>query len=126
MKTEDIQPSKELAPHIAPYREEAPLLSASEVDQLLVRRDLLPNHPPTPSLKREGNKSINVRKIIMTLSGITGLGIAAYFAFFNGPSSNTNRTTVAHKSYLTDQSPSSPDKTHATTAAPIAEKISQK
>lgn len=82
MKNKEPQPSEALTKHFAPYREETPLLSAPEIEKLLARRDMLPNnHPPPPALERRGSL-FNIRRIIMTLSGITGLGLAAYFAFF--------------------------------------------
>ena len=78
-----LHQSEELAKHFAPYRDEAPLLSAPQIEKLIAERDMLPN-PST--------KSINVRRIIMTLSGITGLAAVAYFAFFGAGSRRTQTT----------------------------------
>ena len=98
MKNEKLQPSEALAKHFALYREEAPLLSAPEIEKLVAKRDMLPNnHPPAPSFFRRGSK-FNVRRIIMTLSGITGLGLAAYLAFFSA-SHGTNGTDQTDQSY---------------------------
>ncbi len=87
MKNEKLQPSEALAKVFSPRREEAPLLSTPEIEKLLAERAMLPN----PS-------HINVRKIIMTLSGITGLGLAAYFAFFSAShgTNGTSRTDQSH------------------------------
>ncbi|HZK76186.1 MAG TPA: T9SS type A sorting domain-containing protein [Candidatus Kapabacteria bacterium] len=99
MKNEKLQSSEASTKQFAPYREEAPMLSAPEIEKLLAERDMLPNnHPPTPSFFRRGSK-INLRRIIMTLSGITGLGIAAYFAFFSNPPQGTNGTNTTDQSH---------------------------
>ena len=92
MKNEKLQPSEALAKYFSPRREEPPLLSAPEIEKLLAKRAMLPN----PS-------HINVRKIIMTLSGITGLGIAAYFAFFSSSrvTDSADRSYMPHPSDLT-------------------------
>ena len=55
MKREELQQSEKLASYFAPRREEAPLLSTPDVEQLLASRAMLPNHPPAPSLKRRGS-----------------------------------------------------------------------
>ncbi len=89
---EELQRSQELAPHFANYREEAPLLSTSEVEQLLASRAML----PTPS------RNI-IRNSIMTLAGLTGIGAIAYFAFFSTPHAN-NVTDGTHLSPETNPS----------------------
>ena len=80
MKNEDLHPSEELSHYFAPRREEASLLSSTEVETLLVRHDMLPNTSRT---------LLSVRNIIMTLTGLATLGGIAYLAFFNAPHTNT-------------------------------------
>jgi hypothetical protein len=120
MKNKEPQPSEALAKHFAPYREETPLLSAPEIEKLLTRRDMLSNnHPPTPALERRGSL-LNVRRIIMTLSGITGLGLAAYFAFFAHGNNSTNGTKTTLSSLKPLQSLVAPPKTTLPHTAPLA------
>lgn len=120
MKNKEPQPSEALAKHFAPYREETPLLSAPEIEKLLTRRDMLPNnHTPTPALERRGSL-LNIRRIIMTLSGITGLGLAAYFAFFahgNQAMNGIKRTNATIKSLKPLSSLVTADTTRVASAA---------
>jgi hypothetical protein len=108
---EELQHSKELAPHFAKYREEAPLLSTSEVERLLASRAMLPN--PSRNI---------IRNSIMTLAGLTGIGAIAYLAFFSTPQTN-NVTHGAHvsrgtnRSYRSDPTDSS-HQTFASTQTP--------
>ncbi|MDP4200425.1 MAG: T9SS type A sorting domain-containing protein [Bacteroidota bacterium] len=71
---EELQHSQELAEHFAKRREEAPLLSTSEVEKLLGSRAMLPTR----------SRNI-IRRSIMTLAGISGIGAIAYFAFSGPP-----------------------------------------
>lgn len=89
---EELQRSQELASPFAKYREEAPLLSSSEVEQLLASRAMLPN--PSRNI---------IRNSIMTLAGLTGIGAIAYFAFFSIPHAN-NVIRGMHLSRGTNQS----------------------
>ncbi len=73
--------SEPLAKFFAPRREETPMLSAPEIEKLLDRSDMLHNHPTTPALKKWRNLH---KRTIMSLSGISILAVAGYFAFFNG------------------------------------------
>src|ERR1700722_2657634 len=100
MKNNELHQSEELAKHFANYRDEAPLLSTPQIEKLLAERDMLPNQnpPPTPSLKSRGSNQSIVRRIIMTLSGITGLAAVAYLAFFSNLS---NQSKWDNKSQVT-------------------------
>jgi len=89
MKNDKLHQSKELTKHFAPYRDEEPLLSAPQVNKLLAERDMLPNR---------STKSINVRRIIMTLIGITGLAAVGYFAFFSS-FNGSNVPDASHGAY---------------------------
>jgi hypothetical protein len=111
MKNEPLQQSELLAKHFAPYREEAPLVSAPEIEKLLAGSDTA-DHPPTPSLKRSG-RLFNTRRIFMTLSGLAGISAIAYFAFFGNPQANngTNGTTATNRSQMTHPSHTIPDTT---------------
>jgi hypothetical protein len=108
MKNDELQPSENLANHFAPYRDEAPLISAPEIEKLLAG-SATADHPPTPSFFRRGS-FFNNRRILMTLSGIAGLAAFSYFAFFSNHSNGINGTTATNghnttqRSYLTHQS----------------------
>jgi len=118
MKNEKLQPSEALAKYFSPRRKESPLLSAPEIEKLLAERIMLPN----PS-------HINVRKIIMTLSALTGLGIASYLAFFSYYSQGTNGTHRPDPPYATYSSHVAPAtstlSTHAKPAATYEKPTSQ-
>jgi hypothetical protein len=106
MKNEQLQPSENLAKHFAPYREEAPLVSAPEIEKLLAGSATLNDHPPTPSLKRSGSL-FNTRRIFMTLSGLAGIAAISYLAFFsqgNNGTTATNGPNATQKSYVTHPS----------------------
>jgi hypothetical protein len=92
MKNEELQSSEALAKMFAARREEAPLLSAPEIEKLLARRDVLPK--PSRNI---------LRKSIMTLTGLTGIGAIIYFALFNGPNPS-NMTHTSHTTYETNES----------------------
>ncbi len=98
MKNEPLQQSELLANHFAPYRAEAPLISAPEIEKLLAG-SATADHPPTPSFFRRWNVT-NIRRIIMTLSGLAGLAAISYFAFFNTGQGNnvSNRTRTTYAS----------------------------
>jgi hypothetical protein len=108
MKNEPLQQSENLAKHFAPYRAEAPLVSAPEIEKLLAGSDTA-DHPPTPSFFRRGS-SFNTRRLFMTLSGLAGLAAISYFAFFNA-SQGTKVTNVTQGSYLNQPSHTTPNTT---------------
>ncbi|HWF43306.1 MAG TPA: T9SS type A sorting domain-containing protein, partial [Candidatus Kapabacteria bacterium] len=92
MKNAKLQSSEALTKMFAARREEAPLLSTPEIEKLLARRAMLPK--PSRNI---------LRRSIMTLTGLTGIGAIIYFALFNGPNpSNTNH--ISYRKYETNES----------------------
>jgi Secretion system C-terminal sorting domain len=115
MKSEKLQQSELLAKHFAPYRAEAPLVSAPEIEKLLVNSAML--HTPT-------RNAFFSRRLFMTLSGIAGLAAISYFAFFN-TSQGTKGTNTTQGPSMTQPSHTMPDTTELSqfaTPASIAAK----
>ncbi len=100
MKNKPLQPSEKLAKHFAAYREEAPLISAPEVENLLAG-SATADHP---------RNAFSFRRIFMTLSGLAGLAAISYFAFFSS-SNGTNGTTTINGSQMTHPSHNTPNTT---------------
>ncbi len=102
----ELHPSEALAKFFSPRREEAPMLSAPEIERILERSDMLPN---------QSRNFINGRRLIMTLSGIAAIGIASYLAFFNPSSQTTKRAEGTNPSL----------KYHSSLTTPAKREISQ-
>lgn len=81
MKTDDtnLQPSARLAAHIAPYRDEAPLVSPAQIDEMLAHRDQLPNRSLT-----------TIRKFAMTIAGLSVIALVLYQMFAGSSTSSRN------------------------------------
>jgi hypothetical protein len=79
---EELQHSEELAQHFAPYRDEAPLLTTQDVEQLLATRSKLPNR----------SRILSIRRLFMTLTAVSILSIV-YFGWFSGQAERSDLTS---------------------------------